>query len=164
MHLLEQLIPLIPQMIWGLFALIPFIMGWFFAKLLFTGLKKKTKANNPLIVFFEKTINVIIIAIAIITVLGTWGLDVRALLAGLGLTGFALGFALKDVLASLVAGVLILFYRPFKLHSIVSIMGVEGEVIDIDLRYTTLKSGDEQHLIPNSKLISEKITILKTGK
>ena len=155
---------LILQMLWGLFALVPFMMGWFFARLLFSGLKKKINANAPVIVFFEKTTNVVIVAIAIITILGTWGLDVRALLAGLGLTGFALGFALKDVLSSCVAGVLILFYRPFKLHSIVSVMGVEGEVVDIDLRYTTLKSGDEQHLIPNSKLISEKITILKMEK
>lgn len=97
---------------------------------------------------------------AIITVLGTWGVDISALIAGLGLTGFALGFALKDVLASCIAGILILFYRPFQLNSKITVMGVEGTVIDIDLRYTTLQNKNEKHLIPNSKLISEKITIL----
>jgi small-conductance mechanosensitive channel len=40
------------------------------------------------------------------------------------------------------------------------VMGVEGIVIDIYLRYTTLKNENEKHLIPNSKLISEKITII----
>ena len=64
---------------------------------------------------------------AIITVLGTWGFDVSALLTGLGLTGFALGFALQDVLSSCIAGMLILFYRPFQLHSKISTMEVEGD-------------------------------------
>jgi small-conductance mechanosensitive channel len=163
MHLLDKFSELFPQMLWGLFALVPFIIGWGFAKLLFAGLKKKAKITSPIIVFLEKTTNVIIVAIAIITLLGTWGLDVNALIAGLGLTGFALGFALKDVLASCVAGMLILFYRPFKLHSVISVMDIEGEVIDIDIHYTTLQSGDEKHLIPNSKLISEKITILRSS-
>lgn len=162
MYLLDKFIELIPQIISGLLALVPFFIGWMLFKLLFRKLKKKDKSKSPVIVFFAKTTNVIILTMAIITVLGTWGVDVSALLTGLGLTGFALGFALKDVLSSCIAGVLILFYRPFKLHSKISTMGVEGEVIDIDMRYTTLQSGGEKHLIPNSKLISEKITILET--
>ena len=88
-------------------------------------------------------------------------MDVSAIIAGLGLTGFSLGFALKDALSSCIAGILILFYRPFKIKSTIIVMDLEGTVIDIDLRYTTLQSINKKHLIPNSKLISETITILK---
>lgn len=163
MYLLDKFIELIPQIIPGLLVLVPFFIAWVLSKLLFSKLKKKDKSRSPVIVFFAKTTNVIIITMAIITVLGTWGFDVSALLTGLGLTGFALGFALQDVLSSCIAGMLILFYRPFQLHSKISTMEVEGEVIDIDMRYTTLQSGGKKHLIPNSKLISKRITVLDSG-
>lgn len=101
-----------------------------------------------------------IIIFGVITMLGTWGVNVSAIVAGLGLTGFALGFALKDTLASLLAGVLILIYRPFSLNDRISVCGAEGEVISIDMRYTTIKAAHETHLVPNSKLLSEKVTIL----
>ena len=49
----------------------------------------------------------------LVTALGTLGVDVSALVAGLGLTGFALGFAVKDTISNILAGVLLLVYRPF---------------------------------------------------
>lgn len=160
MHLLDQLIELMPRFTLVIFTLLPFFMAWIFSILLFKRLKKKAQYKNPLITFFSKVTNMSIMSMAIITLLGTIGVDISALITGLGLTGFALGFALKDALASCIAGILILFYRPFKLNSQIMVMGVEGIVIDIDLRYTTLKNENEKHLIPNSKLISEKITII----
>jgi len=156
-----ELLDLAPHFVMGLFTLLPFLVAWIISFFLFNRLKKKDKIQNPAIIFAAKVTNISIILIAIITMLGTSGVDVSAIIAGLGLTGFALGFALKDVLSSCIAGMLILFYRPFKLHSTILVMGVEGKVIDIDLRYTTLQGNDAKHLIPNSKLISEKISVLK---
>tara|TARA_B110000503_G_scaffold133571_1_gene211301 strand:+ start:837 stop:1328 length:492 start_codon:yes stop_codon:yes gene_type:complete len=161
MYSLNQIVELIPRFTLGIITILPFLMLWILSFLLFKSLKKKIQYQNPLIAFFSKLTNISIITIAIMTLLGTMGVDISALLTGLGLTGFALGFALKDVLSSCIAGILILFYRPFKLQSKITVMGVEGTVIDIDLRYTTLKNGSEKHLIPNSKLISEKITIIE---
>jgi small-conductance mechanosensitive channel len=161
MELSDKLNELVPHFTLGLFTLFPFLVAWILSILLFKRLKKKDKLRNPAIIFAAKITNISIILIAIITMLGTWGVDISAIIAGLGLTGFALGFALKDVLSSCIAGILILFYRPFKLHSTILVMGVEGQVIDIDLRYTTLQGTDSKHLIPNSKLISEKISVLK---
>ncbi len=48
---------------------------------------------------------------------GSFGIDIRGLLAGLGLHRFALGFALKDLLANTIAGIFILLYRPFKIRT-----------------------------------------------
>jgi small-conductance mechanosensitive channel len=94
-----------------------------------------------------------------ITALGTMGINVSALVAGLGLTGFALGFALKDILSNLVSGVLILLYRPFKLNQQITVNGMEGLVTEIDLRYTRLEKEGKTYLIPNSILITNTIEI-----
>jgi small conductance mechanosensitive channel len=96
-----------------------------------------------------------------VTGLGTMGINITALVAGLGLTGFALGFAFKDILGNLLAGVLLLIYRPFHLKDFISVSGFEGTVVDIDLRYTTLHGEGKTILIPNSVLFTNSIVILE---
>src|SRR3546814_5515248 len=81
-----------------------------------------------------------------------WSSDVCSsdlLIAGLGLTGFALGLAVKDAVANLISGVLILLYRPFGYGSTIIVSGIagaEGRVVSIDLRYTTLETETSQVL------------------
>lgn len=86
---------------------------------------------------------------------------VTLLVAGLGLTGFALSFAIKDTISNILAGVLLLVYRPFSKTDYVAVKGVEGEVTAIDLRYTTLQHGGQTILLPNSPLFTNPITIGK---
>lgn len=92
-----------------------------------------------------------------ITSLGTMGVNVSALVAGLGLTGFALGFGLKDILSNLVSGILILLYRPFSIYDRITVAGMEGIVTEIDLRYTRLEKEGKAFLIPNSMMITNTI-------
>lgn len=107
-----------------------------------------------------RTLSVAILLFGGITALGTMGINVSALVAGLGLTGFALGFGLKDILANLVSGLLILLYRPFSLNEQISVAGMEGFVTDIDLRYTRLEQAGKAYLIPNSIMITNTIGLL----
>ncbi len=93
--------------------------------------------------------------------LGTMGIDVSALVAGLGLTGFALGFALRDAISNLISGALILIYRPFRRNDHIEVSGKEGKVIAIDLRYTTLEDETRRILIPNATLFSNTVTVRK---
>jgi small-conductance mechanosensitive channel len=102
-----------------------------------------------------------LLVVGTITALGTMGVDVSALVAGLGLTGFALGFALKDVLSNVLAGALILLYRPFHRNDRVGVAGFVGRVADIDLRYTRLDAEDRWILIPNSTLFTNAISVEK---
>lgn len=69
-----------------------------------------------------------------------------ALIAGLGLTGFALGFALRDAVSNLIAGVLILLYQPFGLGNKITVGGNSGAVVGINFRYTVLEA-DGQAII-----------------
>jgi small-conductance mechanosensitive channel len=93
--------------------------------------------------------------------MGTLGVNVGAMIAGLGLVGFALGFALKDLLSNFLAGLLILIYNPFVRGDRITVSGNEGQVIEINLRYTVLQEQDKRALIPNSILFSNPVIVLR---
>lgn len=102
-----------------------------------------------------------IVGFGAVTALGTLGADVTGLIAGLGLTGFALGFALKDIVSSLMAGLLILLNRPFVSGDRVIVTGIEGRVAKIDLRYTeVVDDTGKRHLIPNANVLGNMVTVL----
>ncbi|NOZ68318.1 MAG: mechanosensitive ion channel [Deferribacteres bacterium] len=117
--------------------------------------------DAALALLLARTAKITLIIFGIITALGTLGVNVSALVAGLGLSGFALGFALKDTISNLLAGVLILLYRPFGTGNRIKISGYEGTVVSIDLRYTELEGDGSRILIPNSKLFTNPIVVLK---
>ena len=98
--------------------------------------------------------------IGLVTALGTLGIDVSAIVASLGLTGFAVGFALKDSISNLLSGVLILIHRPFDVGDTIKVKSFEGLVSTIDLRYTRLERDGEKILVPNSLLFTNPISIL----
>ena len=78
-------------------------------------------ANPFLVNLLGKSIKNICIFIGLLTSLGTLGIDVSALIAGLGLTGFAVGFALKDMLSNFISGILLMIYTPFNINDNISI-------------------------------------------
>ena len=124
-------------------------------------ISKQSKLNADLTSLLARTAKITLIIFGFITALGTLGVNVSALVAGLGLTGFALGFALKDTISNLLAGVLILVYRPFGIGNHIKISGYEGTVVSIDLRYTELEGEGNKILIPNSKVFTNPIIVLR---
>lgn len=108
--------------------------------------------------------SVTLVVLGGISALGTLGINVSAMVASLGLTGFALGFGLRDALANLLAGLLILFYRPFVPGQRIAVAGFEGVVNDINLRYISLLSTDRVVLIPSSTVLTDPVAVLDTDK
>ncbi len=106
---------------------------------------------------------VLLLLIGSIIAIGTLGFDMSALIAGLGLSGFALGLALKDAISNLIAGVMIVLYKPFEIGDELEISGTCGTVTDINFRYITIKTNGDVCLVPNSLFLS-KILKLKNGK
>jgi small conductance mechanosensitive channel len=121
----------------------------------------RTRVNVLITSLLARTARTTVLVVGIITGLGTLGVNISALVAGLGLTGFALGFALRDTISNVLAGVLLLIYRPFDLNDQVKVSGQEGLVTNIDLRYTTLESDENRILIPNSVLFTNPIVVTK---
>ena len=128
------------------------------------GIFERRTVNPDLEQLFLKTLRGCTLTFGAVSALGTIGINVSALVAGLGLTGFALGFAFRDILSNLLAGVLILLYHPFRRGDRISVAGSEGHVVQIDLRYTTLRGEGTVILIPNSNLFTNVITVWPEGK
>jgi len=100
--------------------------------------------------------------VGIISALGTLGINISVLIAGLGLTGFAIGFAFKDVISNFLAGILILLYHPFRIGDHIKIGASEGRVKEINLRYTIMQGRNgEEILIPNSITFTKEIVVKK---
>jgi small conductance mechanosensitive channel len=100
-----------------------------------------------------------LLIVGVVTALGTFGVNVSALVTGLGLTGFALGFAFRDALSNVLAGAMILFYRPFRRGDHIAVAGSEGTVREINLRYTVVENAAAKVLIPNASLLTNAITV-----
>lgn len=89
----------------------------------------------------------------ILVALSQMGVSVGPLLAGLGVAGFVIGFALQDTLANFASGMMILLYRPFDVGDIVETGAVFGKVKEMSLVNTTVLTFDNQTLVvPNSKI------------
>ncbi len=94
-----------------------------------------------------------------LTALGVLGVNITALVAGLGLTGFAVGFALKDIISNLLAGMLIILYSPFSIGDRIRVGAHEGKVVEINLRYTVVETEGERILIPNATMFTNIISV-----
>jgi len=103
--------------------------------------------------FIENAAKVVLWIILLIILLGNLGVNVSGLIAGLGIMGFIVGFALKDTLGNIASGVFILFYKPFKVGDWIKVGGVVGAVESVGIAACELKSPDNIKItIPNSKI------------
>jgi small conductance mechanosensitive channel len=122
------------------------------------------RALNPdLVYFLGRSAKLVLLALGAVTALGTLGVDVTALVAGLGLLGFALGFALKDMVSNALAGVMILMYKPFRRGDQITVDTNQGTVVEINLRYTVLHAEGLRILIPNATLFTNVVKVTTPG-
>jgi small conductance mechanosensitive channel len=102
-----------------------------------------------------RSIYLLTLVIGILVALSAANVNVTTLIASLGVAGFALGFALKDILENFIAGILLLFARPFELEDQVTLGNFEGTVKDIQIRTTTLHTyNGDMVVIPNSSVFT----------
>ena len=96
----------------------------------------------------------VIIAVGLLVALSQLGISLGPLLAGLGIAGFVIGFALQDTLSNFASGLMILFYRPFDVGDVVEVgAGVFGTVNHMSLVNTTILTFDNQTLVvPNNSI------------
>ncbi|MEJ7654038.1 MAG: mechanosensitive ion channel domain-containing protein [Chloroflexia bacterium] len=102
---------------------------------------------------------VAILAIGVIAALDTVNVRVNSIITALGVSGLALSLALQDVLRNFVAGVYILLEKPFNLGDRIALRDVAGDVMDIQLRTTLLRTPTGANVIvPNSIVMTEVVT------
>ena len=107
----------------------------------------------------------LVMVFGILVILSQLGISLGPLLAGLGVVGFIVGFALQDSLSNFAAGVMILLYRPYDVGDFVDVGGVLGTVDKMSLVSTSLLTIDNQlYIVPNSKIWGDVIKNVTSQK
>jgi len=112
--------------------------------------------DEPVSALIVKIIKLLIIVSIGIMALGQMGVQITPLIAGIGVAGVGVSLAMQGVLGNLVAGLTIIFTKPFKIGEYIELLGVSGQVTKIELFSTTLLHTDNSHVVvPNRKIVGE---------
>ena len=143
-------------------ALVIFIISLYIASLARKAVRRGLSlrgGNQTLNEMLAKVTRFSIIILGLIIALQQVGFNVSAFLAGLGIMGFTIGFALQDVSKNFVAGLLLYIQQPFDIGDAIEVSGYSGTVVEIDLRATEIRTFDGKLvLIPNSDVFTSAIT------
>ncbi|AZG34785.1 MULTISPECIES: mechanosensitive ion channel family protein [Shewanella] len=108
--------------------------------------------------FFISLSSKVVFAVGLLIALSQLGFELGPLLAGFGIAGVIIGFALQDTLSNFASGMMILIYRPFDVGDLINAANVTGRVSHMSLVSTTIKTLDNQRLIvPNNKIWGDTI-------
>lgn len=149
----------LPSLIAGL---VIFLLSLYLASVVSRAIRRvmrRREKDQELIVLIDRLARWTIIGLGILLALEQAGQDVTALLTGLGILGFTIGFALQDISANLVSGILLLFEQPFEIGDSIEVASYSGTVKNIHLRATELITLDGlMVLIPNREVFTNTIT------
>jgi len=110
----------------------------------------------PMRLLIVRVLRVVVLLFAVVVALDKFGFQIAPLVAGIGVAGLGIGIALQGVLGNVVAGLSIIFTKPFRVGEYIEIAGVRGDVATIELFSTTLLHPDRSRvIIPNRKLVGE---------
>lgn len=116
----------------------------------------KREMEPPVRTLLVRVVRLLVIAFTLVIVVQKLGVEVMPLVAGLGVAGVGVGLALQGVLSNVVAGLTIIFTKPFRVGEYIEIVGVQGQVASIELFSTTLVHADQSRVvIPNRKIVGE---------
>ncbi len=139
-----------------LFFIIIFVGGFVTINLInryITHFFDKVDFDRTLEVFIQKTVKIFLWIIFIIVVLSNLGFNVTGFVAGLGAIGIIIGFAIKDVLSNLAAGIFLLVNKPIKIRESVEIVKIKGTVKEMGMSPCIIITDDKEFVtIPNSKI------------
>jgi small conductance mechanosensitive channel len=157
-QMVENIVAAVPNI---LTAILIFLGSWYLASLLSKLLKRvltKRNADLEVTLLLVQLTRWSIIAIGIVTALQRF-FDVTAFLAGLGILGFTIGFAMQDIMKNFVAGVILLIQQPFDVGDAIETDPFIGSVQAINLRTTEMKTVDGSiAIIPNATILANPIT------
>ncbi|MCM8542816.1 MAG: mechanosensitive ion channel [Lentisphaeraceae bacterium] len=122
---------------------------------------KKAKVDPTLITFVDRLVYIGLLGVVIISALAKAGVPQASMIGVIGAAGLAVGLALQGGLSNFASGVLIIFFRPFKVGDLIEAAGSLGHVRSIELFTSTIITLDNKTvIIPNSQLTSDKIVNL----
>ena len=150
---------------WGLrllAALLIFVVGRWVAKALIRWAGRAfttAELDATLTRFLSSILYMVLIVFVVLTALSAIGINTTNFIAIFGAAGLAVGLALKDSLSNLAAGVMLVFFRPFKAGDFIEAAGISGTVDSIKIFNTILRTADNRVItVPNSLIYADTIT------
>lgn len=98
------------------------------------------KRRNTIVRLFENIFKYVVLILAVLYILNTYGIDTKSLVAGIGIAGVVIGLALQDLLKDLISGLSIIVDNYFVIGDIVEFDGFMGEVVEFGLKSTKIRS------------------------
>jgi small conductance mechanosensitive channel len=140
-------------------AVVILVAGFMLARFLCKFLGKTLERRHlepPVRMLLTRIAWLVIMALFVMVALGTLGIAVGPLIALMSVAGVGVGLAMQGVLSNLVAGLLIILTKPFRVGEYIQIIGCSGQVNTIDLFTTVLLHPDRSRVvIPNRKIVGE---------
>ncbi len=131
-----------------------FTAGWV-AKTVARGLHR-FDLEPPVRMLLTRVARVLVLGLFVIMALQNLGVELLPLIAGLGVAGAGIALATQGVLSNVVAGLTIIFTKPYRVGEYIAVVGVEGAVETISLFSTTLRHTDHSRVVvPNRKVVGE---------
>jgi small conductance mechanosensitive channel len=135
------------------------VAGFFMARWIGSGFQRwiqKIELEPPVRQLLIRLVRLLVMLLFVLLAITNLGFELLPLVAGLGVAGAGVAFALQGVLGNLFAGLTIIFTKPFRVGEYVSMLGVEGRVETIELFTTKLSHPDlSTVIIPNRKIVGE---------
>lgn len=115
--------------------------------------------DDTLLIFSARIMKAVIVIIAVLIVLGEFGVNINGLITGVGLGGLTFALAAQDTASNIFGGLVIISDKPFAVGDWIQTSSIEGVVEDISFRSTRIRTFDDALLVvPNSTLSSASIT------
>jgi small conductance mechanosensitive channel len=146
-----QFIGFVPRLLTGVIMLVIAIVASIWAGRASRAASRRRGAPVEIGLLIERLARWGVLVLGLVLALEQLQFDLTGLIAGLGIVGLTLGFALGDIAKNLMAGFLLLLQQPFRIGDAIEVAGFGGTVEDITLRTTQVRTWDGRHvLIPNS--------------
>lgn len=157
-RLLAKLVDFLPNLFYALIILVVFFLFYRLTARIMEGVLRRTRADPALQHIGLRLAKYVLLGLGLIMAASQLGFQVASLLAGLGVAGLAVGLAAQDTLANFIAGLTILWDRPFRIGDNVTIAGTFGQVMEIGLRSTRIRTVEHlDTILPNKDVIDQKI-------
>ncbi|MEO8038971.1 MAG: mechanosensitive ion channel family protein [Betaproteobacteria bacterium] len=117
---------------------------------------ERFELEPPVRLLLVRIVRILVVGLFVIMALQNLGVELLPLIAGIGLAGAGIALAMQGVLSNVVAGLTIIFTKPFRVGEYIALVGVEGRVDTVRLFSTVLTHPDRSRIvIPNRKIVGE---------
>ena len=110
----------------------------------------------PMRLLMVRVVRMLVLLLTLLVALDKFGFQIAPLVAAVGVAGVGVGFAFQGVLGNIIAGLSIIFTKPYRVGEYIELLGVHGQVVTIELFSTALVQNDQSRvIIPNRKIVGE---------